>query len=172
MQTYQTFNGKNSDLEQLRSIDVVLSNDSSSPKKVAFVVSKARAKTNGLVLLEDSEHFVMQNNPYFATLTELRAFVEACPTRLHAITLKPITSGNLLEQTTKAVNILTPTFGKEDLVETITPNPVAGGSSFLLPDFYLGLTAEAEITIQPLTKIQVTLQFGYYHTDRLVPVHS
>ena len=174
MQTYQTFNGNNSDNEPTRSLTVVVNNDSASPKKVVLVHSNARclAKTVGVVLMEDSDHFVLENNPFFSSLAELRAFVQACPTRLHTIAILPLTSGNLLEQTTKAVRILTPAFGREDLTENIQPVPIAGGSSFLLPDFYLGLNAEAEITVQPMTIIHLTLQFGYYHTDRLVPIQS
>lgn len=166
MQTL-TFNGRNSNQETMRTIDVLVNNDTTSVKKAFFLRSAARLVPQNL--LTDSENCVVQPNPHFDSLAELQAFVKAYPTRLHAITVKPISSGNLLEQSTKAVKILTPTFDKTDIEETPEPHPVAGGSSFLLPDFYLGSNAEAELTIQPLTKIQVTLQFGYYQTDRLVP---
>lgn len=167
MQTHLTSNGRNSNQEAMRLIGIQVTNDTTSVKKV--FLHRSPARLNPVNLLLDSDNCVMQLNPHFDSVAELQAFVGAYPARLHTLTVNPISSGNLLEQSTNAIKILTPGFGKTNLEETIIPVPVAGGSSFLLPDFYLGSNTEIEITIQPLTKILITLQFGYYHSDRLVP---
>lgn len=170
MQTQQTFNGRNNHPQStLHFIELIVNNDSDSVKKVLLTPSTARLFNDSYKakLLKDSDNCAVQTNPHFNSLAELNAFVFGCPTRLHTVTIQPIASTNLLEQTTEAVKILTPTFN-EDIVEGIAPSPVAGGSAFLLPDFFLGGAAEVEITVQPSTKIKITLQFGVYHTTRLV----
>lgn len=171
MQSNLTSNGRNSNQEPMRTITLELNNASNDKKSVILCSSAARLITDHYKnsLLTDSENCVMLPNVHFDSLDALNAFVKACPTRLHVVAIMPLSSANLLEQTTKAVKLLTPTFGMESIVEEIPAQPLAGGANFTLPDYYLGSNAEVMITIQPMTKIMVVLTFGYYQTDRLVP---
>lgn len=166
---YLTTNGRDAQSGPLKVLTVEIENTSDTPQSIFLLRSAAKyAKTDGVIT--DGDTCVLLQNPFFERLEQLVDFVEACPTQLHVVTVQPIFSdktADLVAQTTKSIRLLTPTFGPE-LVEEIESQPIQGGANFPLSNFYLGGISELEVTIQPKSKIRLTLHFGGYLTDRLV----
>lgn len=169
-----TSNGRTTQNTGSRQIVLEISNPTGEPVKKLLAPSRCRTKTDKyeerlLKELKAEGKFScdMIKNDFFTHLSHLVAFVGASPTVLESIELIVRRSDDQERQLNEPIRLITPTFGKDIVVDVMGTPILAGAKYGFRKEVVLGSNQEIEITIQPKSTIRLVLNLGMFYADHL-----